>query len=344
MKKIYLSILTCVSALVAHGQLSLTQSFNEPVLGDVNTTHFYDSVGVVPKNTGAGQMWNFSGVTTTTVTESISFTSVGSSGPNSGIYTGAMLSDFDGGSFHTYYKSTTNQLENLGFEDVYIILQFTNTAIVANYPITMGSSNSDLASGTCTTTAALGALGNLPGVVDGGTSMQASGTGTLMVPGGGMLTNILQIITNQTININVSNGTLILNNSGVEYNYYHSSMKFPVLTVKYVTVTGSFPSYEANIKFNAGVVTGINDKNFDATFSIFPNPARDHFNITLSNSNNESVKIEVINSLGAIAQIIDLGNESTISKNIAISNLSQGIYMVKTTLGNKVSVRKLIIE
>ena len=45
-----------------------------------------------------------------------------------------------------------------------------------------------------------------------------------------------------------------------------------------------------------------------------------------------------------IAQSINLGNDTEISNNVSISNLANGIYMVKTTLGNQISIRKLIIE
>lgn len=340
MKKIYLSILTSAFALISNAQ-SLTQAFNEPVVGNVSATTGYDSVGVVvPKSTGAGQIWDFTAFTANTSTASTSYISVGSSGPNSASYTGATLADFDGGSFYTYYKSTAGQFENLGFEDVNIILTFTNTAILANWPVSMGYNNTDIAAGTCTAIA----LGGMTGVVNGTATTVGSGTGTIMIPGGASFTNILQTTLTQTLDINIGSGTATLNYVITKYDYYHSSQKFPLLTVNYQTTTGSFPGVTADVVINNSVITGINDLNFEATFSIFPNPAKDHFNVKLSNVNNDLGKVEVINSLGTVAQTIDLGNDSEISKNVSISNLASGIYMIKTTLGNKVSTRKLIVE
>jgi hypothetical protein len=51
-----------------------------------------------------------------------------------------------------------------------------------------------------------------------------------------------------------------------------------------------------------------------------------------------------MNSVGALVKSIDLGNDSEIYSNISISNLSSGMYFVKTTVGDKTSTRKLIVE
>ena len=168
-----------------------------------------------------------------------------------------------------------------------------------------------------------------------------------MIPGGAMFTNVLQTTSTTSINIFCPStiiGPFTLNTEGVTYDYYDASTKFPIMSVEYNKTTGNFPGAEKIVRLNTSVITGINDKNFDATFTIFPNPAKDFVNVNLSNKNNETGKIEVINSLGAITQTIDLGNESAISKNISISDLATGVYMVKTTLGNRTSVRKLIVE
>ncbi len=128
-----------------------------------------------------------------------------------------------------------------------------------------------------------------------------------------------------------------------DFNYYHGTQKFPLLTVSYTDGQGTIPN-SATIKINNAVILGINDFNFDATFNVFPNPAKDVVNVKLQNVTNADCKIQIVNSIGQIAQEIDLGNDSEITRNISVSHLNSGIYMVKTTLGNKVSVRKLIVE
>src|SRR6202008_3780115 len=124
--------------------LSLTQAFNEPIAGDVKTTKEVDTLSfTVPKNTGVNQMWDFSSMMATGTVESTTYGSSTAGGPHSAQYPGTTLTDFDGGTFYDYLKSTTGVIESLGFEDANIVLTFTNTAVMANFPFTIGSSFSD---------------------------------------------------------------------------------------------------------------------------------------------------------------------------------------------------------
>lgn len=340
MKKIYLSVFTVALALSSGAQTTLTQAFSEPVIGNVNSQQFYDSAGVLPNTTGAGQMWNFSSLTANANSESTTYKAVASSGPNSAAYPAATMADFDGVDFYNYYKSTTNQLEIIGFEDPNVLLVLSDPMIVGSFPFSMGSSFTDVAVGTCTAMA----LGGATGVANGTTTVTGTGTGTLMIPGGASFTNVLQTRSHTQINISIGGGAVTLNNDGVEYTYYHSSQKFPIMSVAYTTVTGSFPSYSADVKVNTNVITGLNDLNFEATFSIFPNPAKSNFNVTLHNANNAICKMEIVNAIGALVRSVDLGATTEIAQTVSISDLAPGIYMVKTTLGAKVSARKLIVE
>ena len=117
-----------------------------------------------------------------------------------------------------------------------------------------------------------------------------------------------------------------------------------IVIVEYNTVTGSFPDQTAVVKINSSITTGINNVNFDASFNVFPNPAKNNVNVKLHNSTNANCTVEIINEVGQIERLINFGNDSEISNNISISNLAAGIYVCKTTLGDKVSIRKLIIE
>lgn len=336
MKKIYLSIIVIGFILNANAQLSLTQAFNEPVIGDVYTKLGYDSVGVLPKNTGTGQLWNFSSLTTNTVVEVSTFTTVAST-PNGSNYVGATLAENDGQGGYTYSKATSTQYEIVGIEDPNITLNFTNTAIAAIWPVAMGYINTDNFAGTA-------ASGTMTGTSIGTITTIASGSGNIMIPGGTVFTNVLQTTTNQRVELSLMFGFITATVVSTDYNYYHGTQKFPLLTVSYSDITGSFSSTTATVKINNNVITGINDLNFDATFNIFPNPAKNQVNVKLHNATNAACTIEIVNSIGELAQSINLGNETEISSNISISNLASGIYIVKTTLGDKVSARKLIVE
>jgi len=47
--------------------------------------------------------------------------------------------------------------------------------------------------------------------------------------------------------------------------------------------------------------TGLNDKNFDATFQIFPNPAKDQFHVNLTNTSLQNGSLDIYNSIGAFS-------------------------------------------
>lgn len=337
MKKIYLSIIAIGFMLSANAQLSLTKAFNEPSIGDVTSKQDFDSVAVLPKSIGTNQLWNFSSLTSTTVMATSTYTTPASTAYSANFPSATIVED-DGAGGYTYSKATATQFELVGFEDPTTVVQFTNTAVAAVWPITYGYSNIDSYAGP----AAIN--GTLTGTAIGTLTTLGSGTGTLIIPGGATFNNVLQVRTRQILNVSLAGGLITSNSDGMTYDYYHASQKYPILSVSYNNTTGTQSSTSAYVRVNNAVVTGINDLNFDASFNIFPNPAKDHFNVKLNNANNATCKVEIVNSIGQLAQSINLGNDSEISSNVSISNLLSGVYIVKTTLGDKVSTRKLIVE
>lgn len=336
MKKIYLLIVVMAIACSINAQVTLTKVFNEPVLGDVNTKQIYDSVGIVPKTTGANKIWDFSSFTMNSSVEVSDFIST-SSTPNGSSYSNATFVEDYGSGNYSYMKVDPISYQLLGIETPSYKLNFTsNTAVEFVWPIAMGYTHTDAFSGTAN-------ANNMNGTVSGNISTVASGTGTLIIPGGATFTGVLQIKMTLAANASFLLGFATANIRLVEYSYYEASRKFPLLTVMYTNVSGAATSKSAGIKFNAAIV-GINDLNFDASFNIFPNPAKDNFNVTLSNQHQAYCDVEIIDATGQRAKVINLGNDIEISENISISNLASGMYFIKTTLGDKVSVRKFIKE
>lgn len=340
MKKIYMTLFAGILFSTVTNAQTLTLAGNQPVAGDVNNYKGYDSVGVIPKNMGANQTWNFGAYPQNTVTSTTSFSTTIAS---TAIPVGTTLVEVKPGGNYTFWKSSaTPTLESLGYIDANIgTLTFTNSAVVAVWPVTSTSSITDVFSGTI-----VNQLGN--GTCGGTITAMGAGTGTITLPGGFItLTNILQTKVVQTLTVTTAaiSGTL----QSTDYSYYHSSQKFPVLFVSYskqtlTSILGPTVTTSASVKGNAIILTGVNDKNFDATFAIFPNPAKESFNVSLTNINNENSTVVIYNSVGQVVKTIELGNASVLEKNIVISDLSSGIYIVKTSLGNKTSARRLIVE
>jgi len=59
MKKIYFVLGALGMFHISNAQLSLTQAANEPAVGESVLRKGYDSVGVIPKNTGASSKLEF---------------------------------------------------------------------------------------------------------------------------------------------------------------------------------------------------------------------------------------------------------------------------------------------
>jgi hypothetical protein len=337
MKHFYLTIIALGFAGFTKAQ-TLTAAANEPTVGDIQNMKGYDSTAVVPKATGAGQSWNFGSFAQNANSSTSTFTTpVGT--PNASVFVGATLAENAGGGNYNYYKSVpspTSQYEMLGTTGGGLTFYYSNSEILMQWPVSFGYSVTDTYSGNVTG----GATGTLTGTV----TTLGSGTGTLTLPGGQVFNNVLQVQVKNTVYVNFTTPVATATTIGTDYNYYHSSQKFPLLTVSYQATSGFTNYATAVISANTAVYTGLNEKNFDATFQIFPNPAKDAFNVDLVNAGNENGKIEIYNSLGQLNRSISLGNESAIKRNISLEGMAPGIYMVKTSLGSRTSVRRLIVE
>ena len=344
MKKFLFTLLAVSSCLVYKAQLSLTKAANEPAPADVNSAKFYDSVGVVPKSIGLGQNWNFGSFVQTTV-NTISNYANAIAVPSASNFPGCTLVEVQSNGDKLYWKSVSSpsvQFELLGMEQVSgLSLTYTNTAIAAMWPINMSYVLVDPFSGTL---AAMTQTGTLSGSI----TTTGSGTGSLNLPGNFPVYNILQVKTDQQIFIGVPALAYNATITATEYSYYSGTQKFPLVTVKYereveqigtptITVTNK-------IKVNNAVLTGLNEKNFDASFQIFPNPAKDAFQLELENPNGAAAMIEIISGTGSVVRTISLQNNSIIRTDVQIRDLDKGMYMVRTRIGERVSGRKLIIE
>lgn len=77
---------------------------------------------------------------------------------------------------------------------------------------------------------------------------------------------------------------------------------------------------------------------------IYPNPARDVFNVTFNLRSNEQVNIQVISSTGAIVQDIDYPNTLNQTYTFSTQLFSKGVFIVKITSNSITETRKLIIH
>ncbi len=333
MKKIFTLVLsTFFVSNILNAQLTLTKAFNEAVIGDVNIRKGHDSVSVIPKNTGVNQLWDFSTLLTNTVTESATYTTVASVASGTA-YPAATMTEFDGVNSNDFIKITASSYEFLGTKNPSTALNYTNSGIFATWPVSMGYSGSDTFAGSA-------AITTLSGTAIGTVATNATGTGTLQLPGGLNFTNVLQVQLTTTLNLNLSGGTITATVVGRQYMYYHGSQKFPILTVNYNRTSGAFTAFTVDILANNAAIAGIDEILLNSDFAVYPNPSTGL--ITIRSKSNSNVKVEILNLLGenVYYETISSGNQS-----LNLQHLPNGIYTLKISENEKIiSTNKIIIQ
>jgi len=123
-----------------------------------------------------------------------------------------------------------------------------------------------------------------------------------------------------------------------------------VAILNYLAVTSSgsvvqFNTWDAWLPVNAPVNTF--DHSLAEMFTIYPNPANKQATLTWSLNASSQVKIDLLDVTGReIQQLVNENQSAGIHQHSldAKDKLAKGIYLVKMTIDQKVSVRKLILE
>ncbi len=343
MKKLYTLILAALLfSSSGKAQLSLTKAANEPVIGDVQRTKSFDSTTAIPRNTGTAQVWNFTSLATNTINVVINTYTTPASITGGVSFTNANIAATTGTNSN-FYKSGISTFELAGSKINTLTLNFSNTAILSSWPMPFGYSNTDLAAGTVT---AFGFPGNFTGTI----ITNVTGTGTLQLPSGITFTNALQVKADLTTIATVTIpfvGTLTSTVLATTYQYFDISQKFPVLTHNIQTVKTNTSSNTAiTVDINNNLFAGINEyTNSVSNLNLYPNPSNGNLFVSLNNENSENVSVEISNCIGQVVKKVSLENTKGVMTNsIDLNGLNNGIYFVKTIVGNKSSTKKLILE
>jgi hypothetical protein len=271
----------CAAPLFLSAQtFTLTQAFNEPDAGDFETSFPLDSSAFtsgMPLAGGAGISWNFSAMksfsgtsTTTYVAASSVSAAAGFPGCNIVQQQPTMI-----GYLKTVSAPTT-QVEMVGFQSGTLTVNLQNTAVVYRYPFAFGSSVSDAISGTAV-------AGSYSATCTGTIVTNADATGTLTLPGGIILNDVLRIKSVQSLSFVV--GGFIPAGSAKQtiYAYYHQSQKYPVMSISYseLMIGSGTPSLTASLLGNTQFFTNVDEhSSIVRELSVFPNPVTDQLFIS----------------------------------------------------------------
>jgi len=82
----------------------------------------------------------------------------------------------------------------------------------------------------------------------------------------------------------------------------------------------------------------------DIFLSVYPNPINSHFSIKFGNESANDSRIELFNLTGSLVKVLYVG---LISPNQSLNfdiNVTSGVYFLKTSIGNKSKINKLIFK
>ncbi len=321
MKFFYLNLLSLL-ALSTQAQ-TLTQSFNEPVIGDVDKNYRLDTsayTGGLPISiSGTTCVWNFSNLTATFPMVIDSFiTPVAAFGATA--YPGASFVQHRD-QLYTYYKSNTTatQTELLGAYSPSMSLTFTNSAIIAGYPVNFGYNIIDPVSGSFR-------YNTTNGACNGNISISAPATGTVNFPNNVSIPNVICLKSVEILTLSVNVFPFGTFNQTI-YNFYMPGKKFPILNINYTTyqfIAGT-PTITAYVygSNNYYTVAGIPQANMEAAnVKVYPNPFHEQLYIQTNATPTENTY-----------SVFDLNGQLMLSSvglsSFETATLASGIYVLE---------------
>ena len=281
MKKFY-TVLILFSLFSFQAQ-TITQSFNEPIVGDVDKSTRLDTslytTGLPTNVTGNNCSWDFTkftGVFPMVIDSFISPSSV----PNASAHPNATYVQ-NRDKIYTFYKSSTSpsRTELLGGYTTSLTLTFTNTAIIASYPINYGYSQTDPVSGTFL-------YNTTNGICNGSITVTADGMGTVNLPNGVSIPNVLRLKSVEVLTLLSFLGSVPIPVGSFNqtiYNYYMPGKKFPIVNIGYTTyqLLAGTPTITALVYGSQNYFSIVGQKenimqNFDLL--AYPNPFHSELN------------------------------------------------------------------
>lgn len=342
MKKIYFTLFTLCASLVSVTAQTLTATNHNPVIGEILRTTDASTVSVSPGASGAGQTWNFSGVTINTVIASSTVVTTASTGSASA-FPSAGLAISSATNNNSFYSGTATEYSYWGGNQTIgafnLVLTYTSAAINAVYPMSLNTTSN------VTTGGGISVAGN-SGSFSGNSNIVADGTGTLVLPGR-TFNNVLRVKNTQNINFTLLVSGVV---NQVTYEYYEPTLsKIPLFSIAQSTLSSiAFgTSTQVAVYVNADYMqVGIKEQSKEvASLNIFPNPAKSSFNISLTNEKAETVNYEIMNALGQTVKRETLSTDKgEVKYAIDINSIPSGVYFVKVNVGNATSVKKLTIQ
>ena len=327
-------ILFIFISLNTKSQTILTGTNAPSGIGETLSLAIFDSVFTLPKSTGASQVWDFSNLINTGNIKQIQY-SYPINVPCVSNLNSPPPQNFETNGVFGGYNATWQGInyEWVGYTDLSHTVKFTNYATIYAWPVAFGYNQYDTFSGstvsptTCSTTHE---------TWTGSLTTTAPGQGTVILPGGISFSNCLQVLKEQTTNI-VSNSTGTVTLQEIEYKYYHSSQKYPLIYIQYIKFDNG-PYYPKILIDNNHVTTSLNSIEKKELISIYPNPTNDLLFYNNNTTLDDNVSYKLLSTNGVC---LKTGN-SNLNNGIDVSDLENGIYFLEINIRQNKEYKKFI--
>ncbi len=314
--KTSLSILALIlSATTVVAQPTITSATAGGV-GDVFSISTVNAEGFDPGPSGAGVIWDFSGITLTGATTSYTYVNPAAT-PYAGDFPDANVAADQGGGIYSYYKITSSEWSLQGLYPATLSMVYSDPEVLMTFPMSYGDTFSD--DFFCNYFA--GYETNR----DGSVTVEADAYGTLILPDGSY-DNVLRVVLNETVSEEFVGLPYTSDYEITNYFYLREGTKGPLFQYSYFEMGGPFPSTSENATINnlIGAVS-VENNVADNTISLFPNPAQ------------SSVIIDTHNMQVDVVEIYDLSGRIVLQNNppaqsystLDVSSLAEGTYIVR---------------
>jgi len=336
-------LITAISASFIGNTQTMTQA-NEPTVGLSQNMFLCDSFTVnLAGVTGPSAIWDFTGLTGIPNQTRLVKAEDPSTTTNAADFASSTLAITVESSMNSFLTSTATERVSQGFTFYEqslgdVLVQFNgDPETVVTYPFSEGDVLTDNFAGSLFFNLA----GPQTSLVTGNVTATVDGTGTLNLPFGVSLTNVLRYNITDTSFTTVPflNELEIIRN---QYEYYDfANSLLPVLTISKLTVqapgaTEPITEFSLVLSANATEEFLAIEEGVIENLSIFPNPAENE--ITINGEFSENAFVSIVDASGKliIAQAIQNATK------IDISDFNNGSYTLRVVDGNITATEVLI--
>ncbi len=252
----------------------------------------------------------------------------------------------ESGANYFYFQTDDFANNYLGMVTPTSLIKFDMPIKKIEYPFTFGDFTSTNYTGT-------GIHHNsIHSTISGHYWAKADAWGTLILPEGVTLQNVLRVQTIDTITETACNSTTVINQ---KYLWYAAESRYPLFVTRISTQIQSDETITVTKKsyYNATAVESIVNEtvaSIDKTiensdiFNIYPNPYIEKVKIKYNLLQNSDIKIETVSETGAITSVLlsqkNQKGENTV--NYQPQQTPNGISFIRFTVNGKVFMKKIV--